>query len=247
MRPGSGATAWTSGTPSTATPAARPAVMPAWESSITTHSPGSTPSAAIACRYGAGSGLRAGTSSPHTVMSKGSTPRPSRIDRSTMSASARGVVVTRAVASPAARTLRSSSGAPGRQATPRAISSAARASTQAASAAQLGLGPADAEVGVQDRPSPPACSCRPCRPGLVGHPAAEPRGELEHRLAPQLLGLHERAVHVEQDRPQAGRCRSGPVLRSRPVVAIPSTVGTVRRPAPSLGQRVVYGPVVSGW
>ena len=67
------------------------------------------------------------------------------------------------------------------------------------------------QIGVQDLHRRP--HARPDRPlpGRRGQRAAQLVRQGGHGLAPQLLGLHERAVHVEQHRLQRGSAHSSSV------------------------------------
>ena len=102
-------------------------------------------------QVGAGSGLRAGTSSPQIVTSKGSSPRSARIDRSTISASRRGVVVTRAVREPRVPDGQQQVGAPpAASSMPAVHQPGGRVLDPAAVGGPLVLGAPDAEVVVED-------------------------------------------------------------------------------------------------
>src|ERR671931_508263 len=98
-------TEWVVVTDQTAIPAARAAATPAGASSMTRQSPGSTPSADAAARYGSGNGLPRSVRSE--VMSTGGGANPAAANRAAASGGEQDVTIA------SGDTVASSSAAPG--------------------------------------------------------------------------------------------------------------------------------------
>ena len=212
VRPGAGSTDCIAGTPSTATPGGQPGGDAGLR--VLDHDAlGRRPRPAPPSPAGTAPGRACGPAPRRrrSVTSNGSAPEVVADRRaSTMSASRRGVVVTsggRQAGGPDLAQQLGRAGAPG-------------------DAARHQLRRPVLDPAARRRAAAPRCGVRPrsaCRM-LHRHPHARAdgraarassdirppsrRGELEHRLAPVLLGLHQRAVHVEQDGAQAAPRRS---------------------------------------
>ena len=181
----------------TAQPAPSALAMPVGESSMTTHRRGSTPTAAAAATYGAGSGLVRGPPRHHTsTASKFSAPI---VRSATLTRPAACSSRARSQPRPPARWR----AAPGRRAStpdPR------RTDRASARRARPGRAPGRATAARGRRGQVAIVSCvggaDHRQPAGVGELSAVAGGQLPQADVPDLLAVDERAVHVEKDSPE---------------------------------------------